>query len=110
MVILKSLCWASCPLGLGALTDSTQKIVVFAPWSSSSQLHLLVLAKGLKTSPGEVPNSPSHQTSQGREATVGSVAQAQDETSRVHKWKWAFPGNRVTFNFPQINPEYPQPC
>lgn len=27
MVIFKSLCWASCPLGLGALTDSTQKIV-----------------------------------------------------------------------------------
>lgn len=40
MVILKSLCWASCPFWLGALTDSTPKnCTVFAAQSSSSQIH-----------------------------------------------------------------------
>ena len=33
MVIFKSLCWASCPLGLGAVTDSTQNCQVLDPQS-----------------------------------------------------------------------------
>lgn len=80
MVILKSLCWVSRPLGLGAFTDSTQKIVESLTLGVPHPKYTCCPAQGGQSHCWEPQSGPRQQASQGREDTVGWTAWAPDKT------------------------------
>lgn len=71
MVILKSLCWASCPLGLGALTDSTQKIIESLPLGAPHPNYTCWSSQRAKDISWGNAKQPSNQTQSGQRSHAG---------------------------------------